>query len=116
MADKQKTILDQENYYQLSKPFDSPAEAEAAVEAFWQELYALRNKHKLPDVYVILAIPIRYEDGDVGNVMARLHAGDELRAESMVAWAFGREGAMRQERTAKIEAMGAAIKARPSKK
>ena len=63
MSETQTTIHDSDNYHKLSKPFDGPAAAEAAVSAFWDEFYALRNKHKIADAYVIVSIPIRYEDG-----------------------------------------------------
>lgn len=113
---EQKTFTDQDNYHKLSEPFESPEAAENAFAAFWDEFYELRNKHKLPDVYVIAAIAIRYPDGETGSVMASLHAGDELRREPMVAWAYGRESALRQERLAKLIETSAAVIARKSKK
>lgn len=94
---KQKSIMDTENYAELSKPFESVEAAEKALNDFWNEFYELRNKYKIPDVYSI----VRFETPN-GQMMTKLHAGNGLYAESMTAWAFGHEQATRQESIAKI--------------
>jgi hypothetical protein len=95
---KQTTILDTDNYYDLLRPYESQEAAQEAMEAFWNDFYELRNKHRIADAYVILQAPVK----SIGPVMLSMHAGNDLMAENMTAWAYGREQADRQARTAQI--------------
>lgn len=99
-------------YRKLSEPYASPEEADRALSAFWDEVYALREKYKIPDLYMILMFSVKQIDnripGDLGLVnetdeaegtmMARLSAGNPMNTEAMTGWAFGQEQAGRQER------------------
>lgn len=87
------------NYRKLSDP-RTIADTDAALSAFWDEFYELRNKHGLPDVYVVFRLPVIDDRGEEGVAMTRMTAGSEVYAESMIAWAFGMETAVRQERIA----------------
>jgi len=82
------------------------------TDEFFREFYELRNKHKIPDAYVIIRMWVQAEDGDCeGEMMAVMHAGSELNRERMVAWALGMEQTERQRRIA-----SASVKRPKSKK
>jgi hypothetical protein len=95
---EQSTFINPDNYYDLSKPFESQEAASEAIEAFWNDFYDLRNKHRITDAYLIIRLPVK----DIGPVMTTLHAGDSLMSEQMTAWAMGREASDRQAAIAKI--------------
>lgn len=95
-------LFDADNYHKLNQPFESADDANAALEAFWEEFYALRNKYKIPDVLVVFRLMCRTKDGDVAELFGSLNAGSEMYAESLAAWGYGRESAQRQERMARI--------------
>lgn len=98
MSKAQSTFIDPDNYYDLSRPYDTQEAASTAIEAFWNEFYELRNKHRIADAYVIIRVPVK----ELGPVMTTLHAGCDLVSEQMTAWAYGREGADRQAAVAKV--------------
>jgi hypothetical protein len=71
-------------------------QANADWTAFAGELYELRVKHRIADVYVIARMPIQYDDGDEAPQNVSAHFGDVLNREPMTAWAVGFESANRQ--------------------
>ena len=75
----------------------SHAECEASVSGFFDELYALREKHKIADIN--LTCRVVTEDGDA---MLTGHIGDIEKGESMAAFAFGQEQSERQHRISAI--------------
>ena len=91
-------INDPKNYRALLEPFASAEEANDALNGFWDELYALRNKYELPDVYVVVSAKVTNDEGAEGDTFCAMHAGSELVRESMAAWAFGYEVSQRQGR------------------
>jgi hypothetical protein len=95
---KQKGFLAPATYLDLSKGFASSEEAEAALNAFWDDLYEIRVKHRIPDVHATCRIVV---DGQ-GDLMTTMHAGSEMLAEAMTAWAFGRAQGDRQERISSL--------------
>jgi hypothetical protein len=104
MAKEDKTLFPTSapaTYREMNQPFAGPEAAEAAVNGFYRELYDLRVKHRLADVYVAIRVPVDYGDSE-GVVHAGAHIGDPFLAEAMTAWAFGYEQSQRQERTAEI--------------
>ncbi len=105
-------IHNPDNYRELSKPFATEAEADAAVEGFWKELYELRNKYKIPDIYLILRMGVVGADGVEGMCHSTMQAGSPSYAESMTAWAFGCEQAKREEIIAKLVHQGVKSKGR----
>lgn len=92
-----KSIVDAANYHEMSKPFSSHDEANAAVDGFWEEFYALRNKYRLADVHVIISVNV--EDG---ACFLSMHAGSSTQAERMTAWAFGKASAERQQQVSQL--------------
>lgn len=78
-----------------------PEQAQADWEAFCQEVYGLRVKHRIPDLYLLARMVLQYEEGE-GQAVTRAHFGDELQAEQMAAWGLGYEQSQRQERIASM--------------
>jgi hypothetical protein len=97
------TIRNARLYRELSQPFESVEKVNEAVEAFMGELRALREKHKIQDVHIVIAGTCLGADVDEEGKreefpwMLTAHHGDQLKAESMAAYAFGRAAADRQE-------------------
>lgn len=92
-----KTIKNPARYRKLSEPFPDFGKANEALNAFYTELEALREKHKMPDVYVITRVNAMDDDGEEGNAFSTAHFGDSLLAEGMVAYALGRLQKQRQD-------------------
>jgi hypothetical protein len=105
-------ISDPDNYRKLMEPV-TVDDAEKNIAAFSEEFYLLRNKHHITDVLVTVKIPVRYKEGEVGEVMTSLSCGNELCREPMAAWAFGYEQSARQEMIAKIVKEHKSIKRPP---
>jgi hypothetical protein len=97
-----KTINDPANYLKLSEPFDSPDEANAALSRFMVEVREARQKHRIADCSVAVAVSVRYEDGTEGVAMTCSHNGDHDKAEPLLAFALGKEQALRREYIAKL--------------
>lgn len=87
----------------LSVPFESAKASNEAVEAFFTEFGALREKHKLTNVYVIVSASYETEDKqDEAEFVTSCMFGDTMRAEMLTAWALGREQQTRQETIARF--------------
>lgn len=89
-----------DNYRALCEPFPNKSAAEQAVTEFWEALYELRNKHRLADVTAVIAFNVLSDEGEEGQMMISMHAGNELMQEPMLAKAFGNAQAQRQDRIA----------------
>lgn len=89
------------NYRRLCEPFESMEVANNAAQAFWEEFYELRNKHHIADCLVICRFAVATDKGE-GIVHMRMHAGDEMHAENMAAFALGAAQVERQEATARF--------------
>lgn len=87
---------DPANYRKLAEPFPDSESANGAINAFWEELYELRNKHRLANLHVTISVNVAYPEGEV-PVMVTLHMGDALQALPMAAWAFGHEKASHED-------------------
>lgn len=108
MAAKDDQVLlpgfthDPATYRKLNEPFPTLKEANDSLEKFWQGVYALRVECRIPDLYMIVGFNAVGSQGDEGYMMGILHAGDELKRESMVAYAFGKEQSDRQSNIARL--------------
>jgi len=83
-------------YRQLSEPFASLDEFDAAVVRFREAVRVARIEAKLSDVYVIICASAQVTDGET-QVITGLHFGNELLAEGLTAWAYGKEQAEHRE-------------------
>lgn len=76
----------------LNEPFESNTAADSAVEAFCKDLEAIREKHRIVNVYCVIAGSMVI-DGDEQEFMTSVSFGDSLRKLPMTAWAYGTESA-----------------------
>lgn len=90
-----------DNYRKLCEPFESLQATEKALEAFWEEFYELRNKHKIADVLIIYRVNCLDSDGVEGVVTGKFHCGNVELSEGMSAMAYGQAVVERQERMAR---------------
>ena len=82
-----------ELYRKLSEPFQSNQEADVEMQAFMEGVKALREKHLLPDVVILIQANVKTEDGEEAIFQAVAGFGDPMRRVTMLAQALGREQA-----------------------
>ncbi|HKY40667.1 MAG TPA: hypothetical protein VJN18_32250 [Polyangiaceae bacterium] len=87
-------------YAQMCKPFESIEEANAALQAFVDEIYELRAKHRIRDVTLLCEIAVDYE-GEEREFRITNHFGSELRKLPLLAYGYGEAKA---EHNAMVEA------------
>jgi hypothetical protein len=80
-------------YRRLSEPFPDQPTTLAALNEFYRGVAVLRERHRLPDVHVLVWVHVRDAAAEGGEDVARSskHYGDTLRAAPMLAEALGRE-------------------------
>lgn len=100
--DEKKVVRDPGTYRAMSVPFESADEANAAIQAFFADLREIRTKHRMRDIHVVGITCVKYADGNEGDAMWSLQIGDSSKAESMLAYALGREQAEHREHIAKL--------------
>ena len=83
-----------ERYSALSKPMKQE-DADDALNAFFGEVSAARQRHKIQDVHVIVRMMIDRETGDAPG-MSSIHLGAVQESEAMCAWAFALAGEKRR--------------------
>lgn len=54
------TVNDPEHYRRMSEPFESPAEADAALAAFFDAVKQARDTYRIADVQVIVQVNIAH--------------------------------------------------------
>jgi hypothetical protein len=80
------------NYREMSKPFPSNADAETAIQSFYDAVEKARNEFHIADVHVITQVSIS-RDSREGMAMSSAHFGDSLQGALMCAWSLGQEEA-----------------------
>jgi hypothetical protein len=93
---KSKTV-DPENYSKLSVPFESSDTASEALENFYKEVGELRKKHKIPDLLMIVKASVKYEDGEIGDIIHHSFYGNVLNQLPMAAYVYGQTQADHEE-------------------
>lgn len=86
----------------LMKPFPNADSANTALNAFYEELYELRKKHRIMNCVCVVEVMSTYGDGEVGNAMSHLVMGEQSRAPMLAAYALGTLEAERREITNKL--------------
>lgn len=84
-----KAIHDPATYRRLSEPFQSQAEAEKELAAFYEGVRALREKHRVRDLSLVWNFSCVTEAGEI-EMAGAAHLGDQNREVGMLAWALGR--------------------------
>lgn len=79
-------------FRELSLPFESSDDADAAIQAFNDDLALIREKHHIANIYCIVAGSMKDGDSE-SEFMTSMAWGDSLRSQAMTAWAYGRESA-----------------------
>lgn len=93
---------DPENYHKMSEPFESKEAISTALTAFNDELSELRKKYKIADILVTIQDSIKYEDGNIGQVMLTLSFGNSLNIPVLAAYAHGQAQAESREHINKL--------------
>lgn len=76
-------------YRELSRPHESSAAFETALTAFFEDVRIAREKHRIPDVLVVVQANVLVGDGLEGRVGGSMYFGDSLMESSLAAWALG---------------------------
>lgn len=98
---EKKVINDPENYYNLSKSFENPDEANKAIADFYDEVSAIRKKFKIPDVLIVIKGSVKYENG-TGDFFNLLSFGSQLNQVPMAAFAYGKSQSENREMVNKL--------------
>jgi hypothetical protein len=75
-----------ENYVKLCTPFSSSETGENALKQFMNDVYTLRNKHKIKDVFVIAEVSV-----PEGISRTSTHFGDSSKAIGIAYWALAQQ-------------------------
>lgn len=94
---------DPKTYRELSNPFATNEEANAALRAFFDDVEAARRKHKIADVIALCEIVVEIE-GEETRGSGSLHMGDASRQLVMLAREFGAAQQAHQEMLALVVA------------
>jgi hypothetical protein len=105
---------DPDQYRKCSVPFATAEEANAAVQAFWEDVYELRCKHNLANVSFVIGDSI----ADSGEFFVCNHIGNQTVYEGMAALMYGQASAARQAAVREMLSHGAkdSIKGTETKK
>lgn len=110
MAEQQELIepkvlkegkTDEARYRKCAEPFATQDEAEAALKAFLDGVEALREECRIASVAVV----VKDSSEDTGTFMIDGFWGNSIEQETILAWAFGKAQAERQQRI--MELIGA---------
>jgi hypothetical protein len=102
---------DPEKYRRLSAP-RSADETNKALEAFFEEMGTVREKHGIPNVVLVASVMVQYADGNVGEAVTMSSYGDSLKIVPLLAYGLGQARAEDREMVAKLiagEGKGKAI-------
>jgi hypothetical protein len=91
---------DPDLYAKMAVPFVSKGEADAAVEAFFEELEELRKKHKITTLICALMSTYLNDGGEDMELLTACSYGDHAACEALAAYQLGYQSAERAARTA----------------
>ena len=94
-------ISDPANYREMLKPFPDIAAAEAAAQAFHNDVRELRKKHKIPDVVFAYEMSAMMVDGKESVFLNSFTCGSQLKEEYLAAFAFGQATSRHSEMVAR---------------
>jgi hypothetical protein len=92
------SVYDPATYAEMSKPHDSSDALTTAFRAFFEDLRAIRLKHKIRDIVIVVCD----STAGGGDRLLRGHIGDATHALPMIATAFGQ---YRAEHMADIDSL-----------
>ena len=98
-----------ENYVQnpklfreMSEPFPTQEEANAAIAAFWQDVLAAREKHRIATGYLVMSWFVGADGEETSRRSAGAGFGDELLHLPLMAQHFGVLQAQYEDRIGKL--------------
>lgn len=110
MSEEQDSLLgfkaNPGRYRDMSVPHPLMEALNDALKAFQEELSALRVKHKIRDVLVLLQSPYLSADGEEIDAGVHFGFGDAMKHESQLAFTLGVVQGERQEMVAKFMSRG----------
>lgn len=92
---------DPANYRKMCEPHEQ-ADAQAAIDAFIEDVRLARNKHRMMDVHVVIMANMKSPEGNESPVISRSHMGDTGKAQVMLAYALGNQEAEDAERARNV--------------
>lgn len=102
MTDKQQPldgfVPDAKRYREASEPHASADAADEAVKAFFDEVAELRTKHHIKDLLMIWGVAYMAPGEEEVASMGLSGFGNRALWESMAAYAYGTEKAVREQR------------------
>lgn len=81
---------DPKTYREMSVPFENSAEANEALQDFFNAVEVARKENHIQDVHVIVKVNIANGESE-GTAMSSAHFGNTLEGAVMCAWGLGRE-------------------------
>jgi hypothetical protein len=87
---------DPKNYARNSVPFESLADAQTALNKFYEAISKARDKYRIADVTTICQITAKAGD-KAGHAMSTAHFGDGQESEGMISYALGEVQNARRE-------------------
>lgn len=76
-------------YREINVPVADYATASKAPGEFYEEVKALRLKHRIPGVHITMSMGYVTAEGQETNVMTCAHIGDSMKTLHMAAYAYG---------------------------
>jgi hypothetical protein len=85
---EEKVTKDLSLYRRMSEPFESRALAEKALDSFYEDIKAVREKHKIREVVIVAQTSYAGDDGE-SDILVNSSLGNHVNAEAMLAYALG---------------------------
>lgn len=102
---KHKEINDPALFREMSEPHESPEKAGEALEAFYDDVRAARQKYRIRNVMIVGEVTMII-DGEHSQAMSYQTCGEITAAEMLAAYAMGYARKERQVLVAKAQAHG----------
>jgi hypothetical protein len=102
---EQKPINDPSLYRRMSEPHESLEAANAAWLAFYADVRAAREKHRIPDVLIVAELPF-IDNGEESRAPVCSTIGNARIAVELAAFAYGQEVKAKDRRIASAVMLG----------
>lgn len=79
---------DPKTYREMSIPHESTEAATKALKEFFKGISALRKEHRIQNVMLVMQTTAINKQGEEGEYLVAYHLGDQLRYESLAAYAY----------------------------
>lgn len=86
----------------MLEPHTDKGSLDTSLQAFWEDVAAARKKHRIAQVYIVIEGLALDDDGAEGRYIINGHFGSSESSETLAAYGYGHEVALRQERMANL--------------